>query len=238
MQSGRDTGFLQFFEQSVIKLFIGIGIPLQDVVLNHLLAHLIRRVFLQIERCRNHFFPAHGGPVVLIEALHYVLLLAGDELIHALNLLLQALDFREVRAVLAQCFVQLLMQVRLLPNQILDELVIAHRRHRIDISSGGQAIIGLFPHPVCLCIGEFLIQVTELLACDVLFFIDFPNVIGAFVGEPGVFRFFNSNPIIVQLLFQPLRGLRRRFIAAAEIVVNEGLQMCVQHPRRQIRVRG
>ena len=68
-QAGRDSRLLQFLKQAVVELLVGVGIMLEDVVLDQFFGQIIRLRFLLIERVLQKLNVAARGVVFLLDSL-------------------------------------------------------------------------------------------------------------------------------------------------------------------------
>src|SRR6185437_197342 len=75
-----------------------------------------------------------------------------------------------------------------------------------------------------------------LLGGDVLFFVNLPYLILAFVGETGVLGLLDSYTQLFKLRGKPSGGLRGRVVLASEILLDIVLQMRINNLGRELRI--
>lgn len=102
LQSGGNPGFFELGEQAVVEGFVGFGVALEDIVLNHALGHQIGFDFLLIEGAREQLFALLGFVVVTLETRDHAFFLALDILVQVLQLRLEPEDLWKVGAVLIE----------------------------------------------------------------------------------------------------------------------------------------
>ena len=142
------------------------------------------------------------------------------------------------RPVLIQSLGILLAQIRLALEAVLQNRALSHGGKSVVITRFGQLINGLFADPIGLRFRQLAVEVGELLRGDVLLFVQGPDLIVAFVFDPGVFGGLHLGLQFIQLVRQPIGGLSCGFVAAAEILLDEIVYMRIDDERRQLRVRG
>ena len=84
---GGDAGFLQLGQQAVVESFVGFGIALEDVVLDHALGHRVGFGFLLIEDARQQFFTLLGLVIIAFQP-------RDDGFLLLIQILVQLLDLR------------------------------------------------------------------------------------------------------------------------------------------------
>ena len=87
-QTRRDRGILELLQQVVIKLLIGIRLPLQETVLDQKLVQRAHFDFFFGDSGLEEPLPSYGGPVVILNPLHGPFSLLLDQRLNFIHLTL------------------------------------------------------------------------------------------------------------------------------------------------------
>ena len=105
----------------------------------------------------------------------------------------------------------------------------------IDVAGERHAVKRFFLCLIGLGFGDGLADVGKLLRGDVLLFVDLPNLIFALVGDARVFGFFDFDAEFFEFAREPIGGLHRGVVFAAEILLDVVVQVRVHDLRGKLR---
>ena len=237
-QAGGDPRFFQFCEQSFIECLVGFGFTLEDVVLHEALCHLVGFRLLLIKSLEQEQLALARRAVFIFDACDDVFLFRVDQPIEFLELLLEALHAREVGPELIESRSVLGVGVVAFLVDVLKQLAVAHGREGVQAAGLGELIERLLLHAVALRLGQLLIDFPEPLGSNALLVVNRPDLVLALVGDARVLGLFHADLQLVELVGKPGGSLGGGFVAAAEIVFDEILDVRVDDAGGQPRVRG
>jgi len=96
-----------------------------------------------------------------------------------------------------------------------------------------EVVHRLLLHAIALRVDQLAVKLRKPLCRDVLLVVNFPNLILALVVESGVFRIFDLDLQLIELIGQPRGSRRSRVVMAAAILIDEVANMRVDDLRRE-----
>ena len=234
----RNSGFLHPLEQSIIEIPVGIGLALEDIILDGLLLHLHGLDLLAFEGLPEEGFPPETRLIVVLDATDDPAHLDVEALLDGIHLILEA---DHLRVFGLECFqpphvLGIELDVGLF--QLLNEIVLQDRGKGIVASIPGLLIQGLLGNPVRFGLGQGLVQFGEALHCDILFLLQGDDVVFR-----GKFLQVLISPLNLgfehfQLSGQPFLGLFRRNKPGLQVLLNVFRGQGIGYPAREFGILG
>jgi hypothetical protein len=192
-----------------------------DVVLHHLVCHRGSFLLLLVQCLLEQKFALPRAAIFRLDLIRNVGFFASEDMVEFRDLFLEMDHLRELGTVLIQGVAQLRVQSVLLFEHVLNDGAVTNRGDRVEVSGLGQLEDGFLVDAISLRLGQLPVDVAQFLRSYILFFVDGPDLIRAFIVDTRVFGSLHFGFQLIELAGQPGRSLHRRLIPAAKVLLDE-----------------